>query len=166
MAAHGPMPKRPEERRRRNKSETPQSTVEMRGPVEKPPAKKTWHKLAIELYESLAESGQAKFFEPSDWAEAQLLAESLSRDLKPQVIGVTEVKGIDADGQPFVRPKVVKAYVPLKGASLAAYLKAFAGLGVSEGDRRRMGITIKREADKPALAPVTAMDDARDLLGG
>lgn len=155
MAVHGPMPKRPEERRRRNKSETPQSTVDMRGPVEVPPAGRTWHKLAIQLYEALSASGQATFFEPSDWAEAQVLAESLSRDLKPQVIGFNEATG-----------KPVKAYMPLKGASLAAYLKAFAGLGVSEGDRRRMGITIKREVDKPALATVTAMDDARDLLGG
>lgn len=166
MGARGPAPKRPEERRRTNKPETPQSSVEMRGPVEIPPANPRWHKLAIELYESLETSGQSQFFEPSDWAEAQLLAESLSRDLKPQVIGVTEVKGIDADGEPFVRPKVVKAYMPLKGASLSAYLKAFAGLGVSEGDRRRIGITITRQTEKPTLAPVTAMDDARNLLGG
>ena len=125
MGARGPAPKRPEERRRANKPETPQSSVEVHGPVEIPVPNPRWHKLAIQLYEALRESGQACFFEPSDWAEAQLLAESLSRDLK-----------------------------------------AFAGLGVSEGDRRRMGITIRREAEKPALATVTAMDDARDLLGG
>jgi hypothetical protein len=155
MAAHGPMPKRPEERRRRNKSETPQSSVEMRGVVEIPPPNPRWHKLAIQLYESLTISGQTQFFEPSDWAEVQLLAESLSRDLKAQVVGIHPETG-----------KPIMAQVPLKGASLAAYLKAFAGLGVSEGDRRRMGITIQRHADKPTLAPVTAIDDARDLLGG
>jgi len=166
MATRGPMPKRPEERRRRNKSETPQTTVEMRGPVEVPPPRRTWHKIAIEMYESLETSGQSQFFEPSDWALAQVLAESLSRDLKPQVIDVVDKITTDADGTSTVEPKVVKAYQPLKGANLAAYLKAFAGLGVSEGDRRRIGITIKRETDKPALAPVTAMDDARDLLGG
>lgn len=167
MAEHGPMPKRPEERRRRNKADAPTDTVEMRGSVEVPPSNPRWHTLALQLYEALETSGQSRFFEPSDWAAAQVLAESLSRDLKQQVIGVATVKKTDLEtGFKTETPKVVKAYLPIKGASMAAYLKAFAALGVSEGDRRRIGIFVKRSSEKPPLASVTAMDDARNLLGG
>ena len=155
MGERGPIPKRSEERRRNNKPETPTDHVEIAGPVEIPPANPRWHKVARALYESLAASGQAKFYEPSDWAAAYLLAESLSRDLKPQVVGVVQTTG-----------KVVKAYLPVKGASLSAYLKAFAALGVSEGDRRRIGIEVNRQTEKPGLAPVSVMDDYRDALGG
>lgn len=154
MGVHGPIPKRSEERRRVNKPETPQDRVETTGPVAIPPANPRWHPVAKRIYESLEHSGQAKFYEPSDWAAAYLLAEALSRDLKPQALGVSIITG-----------RVVRATVPLKGASFAAYLKAFAALGVTEGDRRRIGIEIDR---KPAakLAPVSVMDEYRAALGG
>ena len=154
MAVHGPIPKRSEELRRRNKPETPIDKVDAVGSVQIPPADPKWHPTARLIYDSLPSSGQAKFYEPSDWSTAYLLAESLSRDLKPQSIGITD------------EGKVIRAYVPLKGASLAAYLKGFAALGVTEGDRRRMGIEIDRKPQKPELAAVTVMDEYRDALGG
>ena len=156
MGAHGPVPKREAERRRRNKPDTPTDHVEMTGTVEVPPPDQRWHKIARDLYESLSASGQSKFFEPSDWATAYLLAESLSRDLKPQVVGVVQTTG-----------KVVKAYLPVKGASLSAYLKAFAALGMTEGDRRRLGMEIdRRPEEQTAPAAVAVMDDYRAALGG
>ena len=154
MAAHGPIPKRTEERRRRNKPEVPVESVPITGPVQIPPADPKWHPTARLIYESLPTSGQAKFYEPSDWSTAYLLAESLSRDLKPQSIGITD------------EGKVIHAYVPLKGASLAAYLKGFAALGVTEGDRRRMGIEIDRKPLKSVPAGVTVMDEYRDAFSG
>lgn len=155
MGSRGPVPKRSEERRRQNKPETPLDTIEVIGPVKIPPANPKWHAVAKRLYLSLEKSGQAKFYEESDWSAAYLLAESLSRDLKPQVVGYDEEKH-----------KVVRAYIPLKGASMAAYLKAFAALGVTEGDRRRMGIEVDRKKGKPELKPVSVMDDYRDAIGG
>lgn len=127
----------------------------MRGEVEMPPPKPGWHELATELYLSLEQSGQSRYFEPSDWAMAQLLAEALTRDLKPQPVGVHPQTG-----------KVVRARSPIRGASLQAHLKAFAALGVSESDRRRIGIFVKRESEKPGLASVTAIDRAGKLLEG
>jgi hypothetical protein len=129
--------------------------VQAAGPVTIPKANPKWHVVARHIYESLEPSGQSKFYEASDWATAYLLAESLSRDLKPQVVGVDEVRG-----------KAITAYVPLKGASLAAYLKGFAALGVTEGDRRRIGIEIDRKPTKPELASVSVMNEYRDALGG
>ena len=154
MGSRGPVPKRDAERRRQNKPETPTDTVNVVGFVAIPPANSRWHPVARHIYESLQSSGQSKFYEASDWAAAYLLAESLSRDLKPQVVGEDALTG-----------KMFRACVPLKGASLAAYLKGFAALGVTEGDRRRMGIEIDRKAKKPALAAVSVMDEYRDALG-
>jgi len=155
MGERGPVPKRSEERRRHDEPETPIDKVDAVGPVDIPTANARWNPVAKRIYESLESSGQAKFYEASDWAAAYLLAESLSRDLKLQVVGVDPVSG-----------KVRKAYLPLKGASLAAYLKGFAALGVTEGDRRRMGIEINREPQKPDLASVSVMDEYRDAFEG
>lgn len=156
MGERGPIPKRSEERRRQNKPEKPIDTVPTTGRVRAPAADKEWHPIAKRLYASLKKSGQSKFFEPSDWATAHLICESLSRDLRPQVVGIAEKTG-----------EAVEATIPLKGASLAAYLKAFAALGMTEGDRRRMGIEVKRNTQKPGTpANVTAMDDYRAALGG
>jgi hypothetical protein len=154
MGTRGPVPKRSEERRRQNKPDIPIAKVAATGEVEVPPANPRWHPIARRIYESLRTSGQAKFYEPSDWAAAYLLAEALSRDLKPQPVGVSVITG-----------RIVRANVPLRGGSLAAYLKAFAALGVTEGDRRRIGIEIDRKP-APKLAAVSVMDEYRDALGG
>ena len=166
MAEHGPIPKRSEERRRQNKPETPIDKVDAVGPVAIPKANAKWHPVAKSIYESLQPSGQAKFYEPSDWSTAYLLAESLSRDLNPQFVGLSEKTSVTKDGTRNVETKPVMQRLPLKGASLAAYLKGFAALGVTEGDRRRMGIEIDRKPQKPKLAEVTVMDEYRDALGG
>lgn len=156
MGERGPAPKRAAERRRNNKPDIPTKTLKTFGRVAVPAASKDWHEVAKRLYLSLRHSGQSQFYEPSDWAAAYLLCESLSRDLEPQIVEVVVVEG---------ERKAMRATVPLKGASIAAYLKGFAALGVSEGDRRRIGIEIERQ-ERPALASVSAMDEYRDALGG
>jgi hypothetical protein len=181
----GPPPKRSEERRRRNKPDRPIDRVALDGdiddlfgdgvpddrverriqaddpdllePAPKPPADDEWHKYAQDLYDSLSRSGQKIFYEASDWAVARLLCESISRDLKEQPIGT------DADGRPIF------GMVPLKGANLSAYLKGFAALGMTEGDRRRMSIELSR---KPKLDPgelpegVVSIDRGREEMFG
>jgi hypothetical protein len=159
----GPIPKRTEERRRRNKPDRPVDRVAIDGdiddlfgdgtpdpglenriaaddedllePAEKPDADEDWHPLVVELYESLSKSGQKIFYEPSDWAVARLLCESMSRDLKPQWINVGTAEA----------PEMKQQELPLKGANLSAYLKGFAVLGMTEGDRRRMSIELTRK---------------------
>lgn len=149
----GPIPKRDAERRRTNKPEIPLASVVVTGPVPVPPAGKGWHPVALQLYDSLPASAQSCFYEASDWATAWLLCESLSRDLKLQVVGTTQ------------SGRVVRAHLPLKGASLASYLKGFASLGMTEGDRRRMSIEIdRRKVKKPAV--VRKLADYRDPFAG
>jgi len=167
MGARGPAPKRDAERRRRNKKNTTKgksgvkaekaktdATSELAEGQEKPNSQ--WHPVAKKWYVSLATSGQHEFYEPSDWAVAYLIAESISRDLKPQVVGITD------------SGKVVKSSIPMKGASLAAYLKAMTALMVTEGDRRRAGLELEREAAKPPPKParVRSLDEYRKRAAG
>lgn len=177
----GPIGKRSEERRRRNLPDKPVDRVAIGGDVDdlfgddmpderaehriqakdfgavvKPAADEEWHPVATQLYDSLGESGQSIFFEPSDWAAAYLICESLSRDLHEQPIGT------DADGAPIF------GRVPLKGANLAAYLKGLSGLGATEGDRRRLSIELTRASQAPGELPagVTDINSAREGLLG
>jgi hypothetical protein len=101
------------------------------------PGDESWHPVAKHWYDSLPESGQSIYYQPSDWAIAYLLAESLSRDFKPQFVGMNE-----ETGEPIIES------IPLKGASLGAYLKGFTALLATEGDRRRMQIELERESLK------------------
>lgn len=137
-APRGPVPKKDAERRRRNSDDVELIKINLdevlAGEVEIPRPDSKWHPIARQFYESLANSGQAIWLEPSDWSVAYILAESLSRDLNPQPIGINEETG-----------KPVMATVPLKGSSLSAYLKAFSALLVTEGDRRRLRIELERQ---------------------
>lgn len=78
----GPVPKRSDQRRRRNKDggEITAATSGTFVPPAAPPAL-DWHPLAREWYESLSRSGQSVFYEPSDWAQARVWAEVLSRQM-------------------------------------------------------------------------------------
>lgn len=156
MGTRGPVPKRSTQRRRQNKESKPEKAAGAKQ-VKPPEPHEKWHPAAKAWYESLAESGQSAFYEPSDWATAYLIAESISRDLKPQVVGVNE-----ETGEPTM------AVIPMKGASLSAYLKAMTALMVTEGDRRRARLELERGGSDPAPKPagVTALDEYRRRLAG
>lgn len=150
--AGGPVPKRSDQRRRQNKPAVP-ITRGRAEEVEIPEADENWHPVARRWFDSLARSGQSFYYQDSDWATAVLIAESMSRDLKPQVVGITE------EGEP------VRAVIPLKGASLSAYLKAMTVLLVTEGDRRRLRLELERN-DEPqeSGSEVTELDSFRSRL--
>lgn len=149
----GPVPKKDAERRRRNKTPEAEGSLSaipaevvnvdeiLAGEVEIPEASEDWHPIAKQMWESQIKSGQVLWMEPSDWAILYTICESLSRDMKPQVVGINEETG-----------KAIMATVPLKGASLSAYLKAFASLLMTEGDRRRLRIELERQRRLDAAA--------------
>lgn len=147
----GPTPKRSEERRRRNKEGVEVQKVDIAqlaaADVEIPVADQDWHPVAHGWYESLKKSGQAIFYEPSDWMTAYVLAETLSRELDPQPMTVTEE---DDDGNEHQIFKMVK--LPIKGATLTALLKGMTALMITEGDRRRLKIELEREKARAAAA--------------
>lgn len=140
----GPVPKRSSERRRRN-SGSQVETVQIKGlgPVPVPEPDPKWHPIAVDWYRSLAESGQSKFYEPSDWQYARILAEMLTRLMK--------------QGQ------------KVSSMLLGAVQSGMADLLTTEADRRRVRMEIERDLDggdeKPA-AGVAVMDDYRKRLAG
>lgn len=75
-----PIPKRSEDRRRRNKPAVPIRKAQA-GAVVIPDAAPDWHPLAVTWFEALKASGQSRFYEQSDWAEAAVAAEILTRGL-------------------------------------------------------------------------------------
>jgi hypothetical protein len=138
----GPVPKRSTERRRRNKPEGAEVTTvpAAKQLVQSPPADESWHQIARNWYDSLATSGQAVFYEPSDWATARYVAEAMSRGLQ----------------QPRFSAQL-----------FAAVSSAMTELLTTEGARRRARLEIERggnDVGKPA--DVTALDDYRAALAG
>lgn len=160
MGARGPIGKRSNQRHgHRSKAEQDDiTTAEGAAKVEVPEADPSWHPVAVRWFESLADSGQSAFYEPSDWALAFVLAESISRELQPQPVVVG--KGDDARVEMFAMPP--------KGASLAAWLKGMTALMVSEGDRRRMRIELSRPAapEGEEAENVSELDEWRQRLRG
>jgi len=145
MGTHGPIPKRSEERRRRNKDDGPGLVKAPSGPPadvpDLPEPDALWHPIAADWYMSLRDSGQAAFYQPSDWAMARYAAELMSR-------------GLQSDRPP-------------NGQYVAALNSVMASLLTTEGDRRRARIELERKpAVKAVSASVTAIADYRSSIGG
>jgi hypothetical protein len=135
----GPVPKRSDQRRRRNKPEVEAEKVKTSGAVRRPAASKNWHPIARGWYESLGRSAQSRFYEPSDWHSARLVADIMSR--------ISQGDGVSS-------------------AEVAAMSKLMSELLVTEGSRRRVRLEIERAAEAvKAPAGVTAIDEYRRRLG-
>lgn len=77
----GPVPKRDDQRRRRNVPAVPTTRAVGAAEVAVPEPDAGWHPIARDWFVSLAGSGQGRFYEPSDWQTARYVAESMSRNL-------------------------------------------------------------------------------------
>jgi hypothetical protein len=60
------------------------STVAMAGDVKPPPLPAKTHAVARRWYKALKASGQATYFEPSDWAAALYVAAAMTRNLEAE----------------------------------------------------------------------------------
>ena len=130
----GPPPVRDAERRRFNEpTGGPAETVKLEALDYEPPvAHEKWHPVAKLWWESVLQSGMVQFYEPTDWTTAYVFAETISRELQPQFVG------LDAEGG------VVMERRPIAAGTLQAMLKLSAVMGFTEGDRRRLRIEIDR----------------------
>lgn len=119
---------------------------------EQPPAEEHWHPAAKMFWEALGRTPEKIWMTPGGWAVAHLQAEQISREMKPQPIGVHPETG-----------EPVFAVVPMKGGSLASHMKMWGALGLLEGDRRRMGIeiTLHPRSGPEAVADVVSLDQGR-----
>lgn len=140
MGARGPVPKRSEERRRRNIGDAP--TIAVRSePVVAPDPPKRLHEVALRWYESLRESGQSDLYEPSDWAAAQLVAVAMNKCLR---------------GKRFSAPL------------FAAVWAAANDLLTTEQARRRARVEVQRalEEQEEQRPGITAIADYKNALNG
>lgn len=147
MGARGPIGKRSEERMgHRSKDEKDSITKAPSGPPidlpNLPDPDVLWHPIATDWYLSLRESGQAAFYQPSDWAVARYAAELMSRVLDCSERGPN-------------------------GQLVAALNSVMSLLLTTEGDRRRARMELERKKPQGASsANVTALDDYRSAFGG
>jgi hypothetical protein len=134
----GPIPKRSDQRVRRNATDIPIDKVEIIGPVDVPDLDiSDPHPLVIDLYESLKDSAQAKFYEPSDWQFARL-------------------------SMHFVN-KLVNRPNP-SAQMLASVNQMLTALLMTEGDRRRVRMEVERNPGGGEVLNVA--DLFRQKLGG
>ena len=158
MGTRGPAPKRSDRKlghtSKADKAGMHVSKADGAPAVDVPEADPEWHPVAKLWFSSLAESGQSKFYEPSDWATAYVLAESISRELHPQ--------GVVFQGE-------VVSYEPMapKAGAISAWLKGMSDLMVTEGARRRAAIELQRPqpADEAQPADVTSLASWKAGMG-
>jgi hypothetical protein len=125
-----------------NKPDIPIAQAPGAANVSRPDPGEYWAPAATRWYESLAESGQSYFYEPSDWAQAWVWAEMLSRVL------------MQGD-----RPSAQLIMAWSAGAT---------ELLTTEGARRRMRMELERTkaVDEDEEAAVAALDDYRKRFLG
>ena len=115
-----PIPKRSSERIRRNKLEVPIDKVSVIGSVSVPDLGiDDPHSITVDLYQSLRNSAQSRYFEPSDWAYAKFCLTFADKLLKS------------------ARPS---------GPVLATVHSMMGDLLVSEGSRRRFRVEVERSS--------------------
>ncbi len=133
----GVVPKHSTQRRRRNLDGRPE-TIEVGRSLAKAPALRAGiHPLAAAWYESLRDSDQSRFYQPSDWMTAQLIAEAIDE---------------------FARVR--------RAALLDTILRGSTVLLATEGDRRRMRLELTRKGqDDDEHAAVVALTDYQSRLG-
>lgn len=102
-----------------------------------PPVNPTWHPVSVMLWNAMFESGMEPYFESTDWAAAYLICDQISMQMKPQYIGM-QVVGPAGRQEPLYDRK------PMTGGEVNAFMSALGKLGLTEGDRRRLGIELQR----------------------
>lgn len=133
-------------RERKGKDQVAVTKGESR-PVKIPRADPEWHPIATMLWNSLKVSGQADFYEQSDWAFAYSLCEDLSLYKKPSV---------SKDGE---------EYFKRSGQMLQTIYSAMERLLVTEGDRRRVRIELHEPEQNTEDEAGAVVLDAKKRLG-
>lgn len=149
--ARGPVPNRSDNLSRdrdANRGDRPPITKGELRPVTIPDADPEWHPIAHMLWEGLLDSGQADFYQSSDWAFAYSLMEDLSRYKEPQVNKSTG-----------------EEYHKRSGQMLQTIYSAMERLLVTEGDRRRARIELTAPDNSEQEATVLTLADYTEALG-
>lgn len=130
MSKPGPAPKRSDERIRRNKPEYEITKIEAVGTVEQPDLGfDDPHSITVELWESMSQSAQSQYYEPTDWAYAKFVLHHADQLLKNSRPSAQMFQGITS---------------------------SFGDLLMSEGSRRRVAMEIERNKAKAQIIDISA----------
>jgi len=131
-ALTGPIPKREEQRVRATEPGQEVTKIPMQGAVQIPDLRRfpgmLTQNITKAFWESLRESGQALYYEPSDWMTALTALHLLDKQLRP----FKNKNGEMEEGR--VSPTMV-----------AAVWQMLTSIGVTEGERRRLRIEVERD---------------------
>ena len=131
MGDRGPIPKRSDQRVRRNIENGPVEKVTAIGTVTIPDLGfENPHPIVTDLYRSLTQSAQRKYYEPSDWQYARLALHFVDQLLKS------------------TKPN---------GQILATVNSMLSSLLVTEGERRRVQIEVERSQAEGVVIDVAEM---------
>jgi hypothetical protein len=131
MGARGPVPKRSDERVRRNKPDVEVEKVSAIGCVRAPELGFVDpHPMTVDLFASLSVSAQARFYEPSDYEMARSVLFFLDQQFKAS------------------RPSA---------QMVAALLAQLSDLLVTEGARRRVRLEVERSVSDAQVIDVAGM---------
>jgi hypothetical protein len=137
--SRGPIPKRSDQRIRRNRPDVEIETVSAIGVVPVPEFDLSdVHPLVNELFLSLKDSAQSRFYEPSDWAYAKFtlhFADVLLKSSRPS------------------------------GQLLSTVQTMLTDLLLTEGARRRVRLEVERNQSEAAVLDVADMFRARLARG-
>jgi hypothetical protein len=136
MGERGPVPKRSTQRRRRNKDATPTKSAVSTGDVRGPELEGDHCDVALRFWDALRRSGQTQFFEPSDWAAAELVVIAIDTFAsKPTALMLSSINS------------------------------AMSNLLVTEGDRRRVRLELERgEVESEGAPDVSELAEYRRRL--
>jgi hypothetical protein len=142
MGTRGPVPNRETDlarpRSRKGKEHAAPITKGELRKVTVPKADLEWHPISLMLWNSLKTSGQADYYQNSDWAYAYSICEDLS---------------------------VFKKSGRRSSQMAQTIYSAMSNLLVTEADRRRVRIELQEPDTGEDEASVTAINDARTKLG-
>lgn len=137
----GPVPNRSEDlarpRERKGGDAKPVTAGELRA-VTIPRADPEWHPIARKIWDGMKTSGQADFYQNSDWAFAYSLMDDLSKQKR--------------SGKP-------------SAVMFQTIYSQLASLGLTEGERRRMRIELSAPDDGAGNAELYAIEDYKNSLG-
>lgn len=152
MGARGPVPNRSDDlaRPRSRKGGEHLHEEVTKGvalPVTIPEPDADWHPIATMMWEALSRSGQAAYYQQSDWAFAYSLCEDLSLYKEPRTT---------KDGEIYHKrsPEMLKAL-----------MTGMSSLLMTEADRRRVRIELEAPQPEETPASLVVLDDYKAGLG-
>lgn len=114
-----------------------------------------WSPPIISLWESVQLSGQVDWLQQSDWAKFWLICDEANEYRRPQPIMVKDpetrrqVPKLDENGEPEFYPTR-----KLSAMTFTSIMSELSSLGMTLGDRRRMGLELKEEQAEETPAEV------------